>query len=204
MSEDFDINKELDSELNKLLEVIENLNFSAGELDDDDTESEEVNKSLTELDDYMNQELLKVELPFKKLHPDAIVPTFAYSLDSGFDLYSIEEIGLLPFGRALVPTGLAFEVPDGTELQVRSKSGLAINQGLMVLNSPGTVDCGYLGEIKVIVMNMNNYAVTIEKHQKVAQGVLCPVFNGKKVKLTEKDNLGKSDRGANGFGSTGI
>ena len=204
MSEDFDINKELDSELNKLLEVIENLNFSAGELDDDDTESEEVNKSLTELDDYMNQELLKVELPFKKLNPDSIVPTFAYSLDSGFDLYSIEEIGLLPFGRALVPTGLAFEVPDGTELQVRSKSGLAINQGLMVLNSPGTVDCGYLGEIKVIVMNMNNYAVTIEKHQKVAQGVLCPVFNGKKVKLTEKDNLGKSDRGANGFGSTGI
>ena len=204
MSEDFDINKELDSELNKLLEVIENLNFSAGDLDDDDTESEEVNKSLTELDDYMNQELLKVELPFKKLNPDAIVPTFAYSLDSGFDLYSIEEVGLLPFGRALVPTGLAFEVPDGTELQVRSKSGLAINQGLMVLNSPGTVDCGYLGEIKVIVMNMNNYAVTIEKHQKVAQGVLCPVFNGKKVKLTEKDNLGKSDRGANGFGSTGI
>lgn len=204
MSEDFDINKELDSELNKLLEVIENLNFSAGELDDDDTESEEVNKSLTELDDYMNQELLKVELPFKKLNPDSIVPTFAYSLDSGFDLYSIEEVGLLPFGRALVPTGLAFEVPDGTELQVRSKSGLAINQGLMVLNSPGTVDCGYLGEIKVIVMNMNNYAVTIEKHQKVAQGVLCPVFNGKKVKLTEKDNLGKSDRGANGFGSTGI
>lgn len=204
MSEDFDINKELDSELNKLLEVFENLNFSAGDLDDDDRESEEVNKSLTELDDYMNQELLKVELPFKKLHPDAIVPTFAYSLDSGFDLYSIEEIGLLPFGRALVPTGLAFEVPDGTELQVRSKSGLAINQGLMVLNSPGTVDCGYLGEIKVIVMNMNNYAVTIEKHQKVGQGVLCPVFNGKKVKLTEKDNLGKSDRGANGFGSTGI
>lgn len=204
MSEDFDINKQLDSELNKLLEVFENLNFSAGDLDDDDRESEEVNKSLTELDDYMNQELLKVELPFKKLHPDAIVPTFAYSLDSGFDLYSIEEIGLLPFGRALVPTGLAFEVPDGTELQVRSKSGLAINQGLMVLNSPGTVDCGYLGEIKVIVMNMNNYAVTIEKHQKVGQGVLCPVFNGKKVKLTEKDNLGKSDRGANGFGSTGI
>lgn len=204
MSEDFDINKQLDAELNKLLEVIENLNFSSDDLDDQDTESEEVNKSLTELDDYMNQELLKVELPFKKLHPDAIVPSYAYNLDSGFDLYSIEEIGLLPFGRALVPTGLAFEVPDGTELQVRSKSGLAINQGLMVLNSPGTVDCGYLGEIKVIVMNMNNYAVTIAKHQKVAQGVLCPVFNGKKVKLTEKDNLGKSDRGANGFGSTGI
>jgi dUTP pyrophosphatase len=203
MSENFDINEELDAELNKLLEVIENLNFNPDD-DDQDIESDEVNKSLSELDDYMNQELLKVELPYKKLQPDAIVPTYAYDLDSGFDFYSVEEIQLPAFGRALVPTGLAFEVPDGTELQVRSKSGLAINQGLMVLNSPGTVDCGYLGEIKVIVMNMNNHAVRIEKYQKVAQGVLCPVFNGKKVKLTEKNNLGKSDRGENGFGSTGI
>ena len=204
MSEDFDINKELDAELNKLLEVIENLNFNSDDLDDDVIESEEVNKSLDELDNFMNQELLKVELPFKKLHPNAVVPTYAYELDSGFDLFSVEEVCLVPFARALVPTGLAFEVPDGTELQIRTKSGLAINQGLMVLNSPGTVDCGYLGEIRVIVINMNDYALTIPKHQKVAQGVLCPVFNGKKVKLTEKDNLGKSDRGENGFGSTGI
>ena len=204
MSEDFDINKELDAELNKLLEVIENLNFNSDDSDDDGIESEEVNKSLDELDNFMNQELLKVELPFKKLHLDAVVPTYAYELDSGFDLFSVEEVCLAPFGRALVPTGLAFEVPDGTELQIRTKSGLAINQGLMVLNSPGTVDCGYLGEIKVIVINMSDYAVTIPKHQKVAQGVLCPVFNGKKVKLTEKDNLGKSERAENGFGSTGI
>lgn len=204
MSEDFNLNQELDAELNKLLEVIENLNFNSEELEERDSESEEVDKSLSELDNFMNEELLKVELPFKKLHPDAVVPTYAYELDSGFDLFSVEEVCLVPFGRALVPTGLAFEVPDGTELQIRTKSGLAINQGLMVLNSPGTVDCGYLGEIKVIVINMNDYAVTIPKHQKVAQGVLCPVFNGKKVKLTEKNNLGKSERGENGFGSTGI
>lgn len=204
MSEDFNLNQELDAELNKLLEVIENLNFNSEELEERDSESEEVDKSLSELDNFMNEELLKVELPFKKLHPDAVVPTYAYELDSGFDLFSVEEVCLVPFGRALVPTGLAFEVPDGTELQIRTKSGLTINQGLMVLNSPGTVDCGYLGEIKVIVINMNDYAVTIPKHQKVAQGVLCPVFNGKKVKLTEKNNLGKSERGENGFGSTGI
>lgn len=204
MSGNFDINNELDAELNKLFEVIENLNFNPEDIDDQDTESEEVNKSLSELDDYMNQELLKVQLDFKKLHPDAVVPTYAYNLDSGFDFYSVGEINIPPLGRVLVPTGLAFEVPDGTELQVRSKSGLAINQGLMVLNSPGTVDCGYHGEIKVIVMNMNNHPVVIKKNQKVAQGVLCPVFNGKKVKLVEKNNLGKSDRGENGFGSTGI
>ena len=170
MSENFDINNELDAELNKLFEVIENLNFNPEDIDDQ----------------------------------DAIVPTYAYDLDSGFDFYSVGEINIPPLGRVLVPTGLAFEVPDGTELQVRSKSGLAINQGLMVLNSPGTVDCGYHGEIKVIVMNMNNHPVVIKKNQKVAQGVLCPVFNGKKVKLVEKNNLGKSDRGENGFGSTGI
>lgn len=143
MSENFDINNELDAELNKLFEVIENLNFNPEDIDDQDTESEEVNKSLSELDDYMNQELLKVQLDFKKLHPDAIVPKYAYNLDSGFDFYSVGEINIPPLGRVLVPTGLAFEVPDGTELQVRSKSGLAINQGLMVLNSPGTVDCDY-------------------------------------------------------------
>lgn len=204
MNEDFDLNQELDAELNKLLEVIENLNFNPEDLDEVDPETVEINKSLSELDNYMNQELLKIELPFQKLHPDAVVPNYAYELDSGFDLYSVDEVHLLPFGRALVPTGLAFQVPDGTELQVRSKSGLAINQGLMVLNSPGTVDCGYLGEIKVIVMNVNDYSITINKQQKVAQGVLCPVFNGKKVTLVGKDNLGKSDRGNNGFGSTGI
>jgi dUTP pyrophosphatase len=198
-----EFNKQFDVELNKLLEEIEKLTFSPDDLDED-ADTNEIEKNLTELDEYMNQELLKVELPFKKLHADALIPNYAYELDSGFDFYSIEEIQIPGFGRALVPTGLAFEVPDGTELQVRSKSGLAINQGLMVLNSPGTVDCGYLGEIKVIVMNMNNHPIRIEKFQKVAQGVLCPVFNGKKVKVSEKNNLGKSDRGENGFGSTGI
>ena len=78
MSENFDINNELDAELNKFFEVIENLNFNPEDIDDQDTESEEVNKSLSELDDYMNQELLKVQLDFKKLHPDAIVPKNAY------------------------------------------------------------------------------------------------------------------------------
>jgi dUTP pyrophosphatase len=74
----------------------------------------------------------------------------------------------------------------------------------MVLNSPGTVDKGYTGEIKVILMNMNNFAVTVKKGQKVGQAVLCPVFNGNKVKFAEKNELGLSDRGDKGFGSTGI
>lgn len=194
----------IDAELQKLIEEVEKLTFNSSNSDTESEDEKTLNKSLSELDDFMEQEFLKIELPLQKLHRDAIVPSYAYIFDSGFDLYSIEEIELLPFGRALVPTGLAFEVPDGAELQIRSKSGLAINQGLMVLNSPGTVDCGYLGEIKVIVMNMNNHSVTIEKGTKVGQGVLCPVYNGKRVKLIEKQSLGTSDRGNKGFGSTGL
>ena len=194
----------IDAELQKLIEEVEKLTFNSSNSDTESEDEKTLNRSLSELDDFMEQEFLKIELALQKLHRDAIVPSYAYILDSGFDLYSIEEIELLPFGRALVPTGLAFEVPDGAELQIRSKSGLAINHGLMVLNSPGTVDCGYLGEIKVIVMNMNNHSVTIEKGTKVGQGVLCPVYNGKRVKLIEKQSLGTSDRGNKGFGSTGL
>jgi dUTP pyrophosphatase len=194
----------LDAELQKLLEQIENLTFDPDGLTENDLETQEMDKELSELDNFMNQELIKVEVSYKKLHPDAVTPQYAYGLDSGFDLFSVEEIGLLPFERKLIPTGLSFDIPDGCEIQVRTKSGLAINQGLMVLNSPGTVDKGYTGEIKVILMNVNNFAITVQKGQKVGQAVLCPVFNGNKVKFAEKSELGSSDRGNKGFGSTGI
>jgi dUTP pyrophosphatase len=140
----------------------------------------------------------------KKVHPDAILPEYAYPSDSGFDLYSVEEITISPFGRSLVPTGICVEIDEFLEIQVRPKSGLAINQGLTVLNTPGTVDSGYNGEIKVIVFNTNNNHVTIKKGMKIAQAVLCPVINGKYVVIEEVGELGVKDRGVNGFGSTGI
>lgn len=146
----------------------------------------------------------KLELGYVKLHPDTIEPSYNYESDSGFDLYSTEEITIEPFGRALIPTGLSFDITDGHEIQVRSKSGLAINQGLFVLNSPGTVDSGYLGEVKVILFNTNKDSITIKKGMKVAQAVLCPVVNGKWVDLIKKDKIEDKDRGDNGFGSTGI
>jgi dUTP pyrophosphatase len=89
-------------------------------------------------------------------------------------------------------------------LQIRPKSGLAINKGLTVLNTPGTVDNGYTGEIKVILFNTNNYAVTVEKGTKIAQGVLCPVFYGEFVNIIEVEDVENGDRGDNGFGSTGL
>ena len=89
-------------------------------------------------------------------------------------------------------------------MQIRSKSGLALNQGLFVLNSPGTIDSGYQGEIKVILFNTTNQSIKIEKGQKVAQAVLCPVLNGNWVDLVEVKDIESKDRNDNGFGSTGI
>jgi dUTP pyrophosphatase len=153
-----------------------------------------------EMDNYSP----KLDLGYVKLHPDAITPKYNYETDSGFDLHSVEEVVIPPFGRALVPTGISFDIKDGYEIQVRSKSGLAINQGLMILNSPGTVDNGYTGEVKGIIFNTNNHPVTITKGMKIGQAVLCPVVNGKWVELIEKNKINNKDRGDKGFGSTGI
>lgn len=157
------------------------------------------------LEEELTSSYNKLKLVYHKLHQDAVDPKYNYEQDSGFDFYSIEEIVIPPFGRALIPTGLSFDIPEGHEIQVRTKSGLAINQGLMVLNSPGTVDKGYLGEIKVIVFNVNNSEFIVKKGMKVAQGVLCPVVAGKWVNLSnEKINVNDSPRKDRGFGSTGI
>lgn len=146
----------------------------------------------------------KLKLDYKILHADAVEPSYNYLSDSGFDLYSVEEVTIPPLGRALISTGLSFDIPDTFEIQVRSKSGLAINQGLMCLNSPGTVDNGYTGEVKVILFNTNNHPIDINKGMKVAQAVFCPVINGKWVDLIEKKEIREKDRNDKGFGSTGI
>ena len=159
---------------------------------------------IKQLEEDMMNYTPKLELGFVKLTDDAVEPNYNYESDSGFDLYSIQEIVIPPLGRALIPTGLSFDIKDGHEIQVRSKSGLAINQGLFVLNSPGTVDSGYLGEIKVILFNTNPEPFTIKKGMKVAQAVLCPVVNGKWVDLVKKTKINEKDRGSNGFGSTGL
>jgi dUTP pyrophosphatase len=178
------------------------------EIEIDDEYQEELEKLIGMTYEEMNEDMmlafksktLKVEL----INDDATFPEYAYPSDSGFDLFSTEEVTLQPFGRALVPTGIKLSIPEEFEIQVRPKSGLAINQGLTVLNTPGTVDSGYNGEIKVIVFNTNNISVSIPKGTKIAQAVLCPVINGKFVNLIKVDNITDGDRGDNGFGSTGL
>jgi dUTP pyrophosphatase len=148
----------------------------------------------------MKTKSLGVEL----IHEDAKVPSYAYPSDSGFDLRSTIEIIIPPFGRALIPTGIKLSIPEEHEIQIRPKSGLALNQGLTVLNTPGTVDSGYVGEIKVIVFNTTQTSVTVAKGMKIAQAVLCPVVCGKYVSVELMDKVGNKDRMDNGFGSTGL
>ena len=193
--------------MKQIQEQLEGLQEQAGvELDDE--YQKELENLLGMTYEEMNEEMMtamksktvKVEL----LNNDAKFPEYAYPSDSGFDLYSTEELEIGPFGRALVSTGIKLSIPDEFEIQVRPKSGLAINQGLTVLNTPGTVDSGYNGEIKVIVFNTNNNYVKLPKGMKIAQAVLCPVVNGKYVNLIEVDKVTDGERGDNGFGSTGI
>lgn len=157
-----------------------------------------------ELNDETMKMLITKVVKIKLIHPDAIMPSYAYPTDSGFDLFSTEKIVIEGFSRALVPTGIQIEFPENFEIQVRPKSGLAINQGITVLNTPGTVDFGYTGEIKVILFNTNYFPITINKGMKIAQAVLCPVVHGKYVSLQKVESLNEKDRGSKGFGSTGL
>lgn len=192
-----------DEELKKLYEQLQEAIKQTDNVEDFDLENL-INISYEDLEEEIINQQKKQTIKFKKLNEDAVVPKYAYELDSGFDLYSVEKFVVPPFGRVLIPTGLSFDLPEGYEIQVRTKSGLAVNLGLMVSNSPGTVDRGYLGEIKVPLFNMNNNSLTIEKGMKVAQAVLCPVVCGKFVEFEQLNDLGTSERGDKGFGSTGI
>ena len=106
--------------------------------------------------------------------------------------------------RALIPTGIHFELPESLEIQVRPRSGLAIKNGITVLNTPGTVDRGYNGEIKIILMNLSKEDFVINHGDRIAQAVVSPVISGRWSKLKKVNNLIKTERGDGGFGSTGI
>ena len=200
MTEEFDLDflKKKAEELKLMLSTPENDDIDYNQILD------EFGIDVKQLEVDMKNYKPKLDLGFTKLHLDAVTPSYNYASDSGFDLYSVEDVTIEGLDRGLVPTGLSFDIKDGYEIQVRSKSGLAINQGLMCLNSPGTVDNGYTGEVKVIIFNTNKEPFTITKGMKVAQAVLCPVVNGGWVYLDERNEVAKKDRNDNGFGSTGI
>jgi dUTP pyrophosphatase len=195
------------NEIKNLKERTEYLQKFLNEEGDDIDFNEIMNElgvDIEQLEKDMKEYKSKLELVYKKLTPDAVTPKYNYESDSGFDLYSTEDVVVAGLGRCLVPTGLSFDIGEMHEIQVRSKSGLAINEGLFVLNSPGTVDSGYNGEIKVIIFNTNQHEYIIKKGTKIAQAVLCPVASGMWVELVETNKLNDKERGSNGFGSTGL
>ena len=143
-----------------------------------------------------------VEIKLTKLRPDARIPEYKSSDAAGADLYACmsDPISVAPYGITLVPTGLAIEIPSGYQGEVRARSGLALKEGLFVLNGPGTIDADYRGEIKIILVNLSNEPVTINTGERVAQMVFQKV---EKVELEETTSLQETERGAGGFGHTG-
>lgn len=140
----------------------------------------------------------------KKLaHFRGELPAYQTSLASGFDVRAQLEKSMIlaPGERALIPTGLSFEIPPGFEIQARPRSGWAIKQGISLLNTPGTIDADYRGEVKIIVVNLGQEPVEVNDQDRIAQLVLCPVVQAQ-FELVE--DLGSSERGAGGFGSTGF
>jgi dUTP pyrophosphatase len=143
---------------------------------------------------------MHVKITNKSKHP---LPQYETIGASGMDVRAnlTESISIEPLGRALIKTGLFLEMEIGLECQVRPRSGLALKKGITVLNTPGTVDADYRGEVGVILVNLSNETVTIEDGERVAQLVFCKV---EQVQLNEVAELNESTRGAGGFGSTGV
>ena len=137
---------------------------------------------------------------FKRIHPDAAIPAYAHPSDAGMDVRSVEDLTIAPGGRALVRTGLVMMLPPMYEAQVRPRSGLALKHGVTVLNTPGTIDSGYRGEVGVILANFGDSPFEVRKGDKVAQIVFAPVVQ---PGVEETEAIDETDRGEGGFGSTG-
>lgn len=141
-----------------------------------------------------------MKLKVIKLTKDALLPEYAHPGDAGLDLFAVENVEIPPSEIRIVKTGIAIELPPHTEGQVRPRSGLAAKYGLSVLNSPGTIDESYRGEVCVIMINHGKHSFTVERGMRIAQLVVSPVI---KVKVQEASELSKTLRGKKGLGSSG-
>lgn len=145
----------------------------------------------------------KLRIKIQKLHEQAIVPCYMSEHAAGMDLCAAldTEVVVAPGDRIIVPTGIAMAIPVGFEGQVRPRSGLAIRQGITMLNTPGTIDADYRGEIGVIVINHGHESVTIRHGDRIAQLIIAPVV---RADFVEVDSLCETVRGSGGFGHTGV
>ena len=141
-----------------------------------------------------------MKLRIRRLSPDAIIPAYAHPGDAGLDLHACEDVALDPGVACLVPTGVAIELPEATEAQVRPRSGLALKHSVTVLNTPGTIDEGYRGEVGVVLINHGSSTFQVTRGMRIAQLVVQKRWT---VEVVEVDGLTDTTRGAGGFGSTG-
>lgn len=143
-----------------------------------------------------------MRIQIRRLDPDLPLPRYAHEGDAGLDLYSAVEITLEPLHRGLIPTGIAVAIPEGFAGFVQPRSGLAVKQGLSLVNTPGLIDSHYRGEIKAIAINLDpTTPITIRRGDKIAQLVIQPIA---RVELAEVADLDETSRGEGGFGSTGV
>ena len=143
-----------------------------------------------------------VKILVKKFNKNIKLPIYKTSGSSGMDIvaYVKKKITIRPSGIAIIPTGIALAIPKNYEIQIRPRSGLAAKKGITVLNTPGTIDSDYRGEVKVILINLSKKAFVVKSGDRIAQMILCPVIKGK---LKEVNILPETIRGRGGFGSTG-
>jgi dUTP pyrophosphatase len=142
-----------------------------------------------------------VKIKVKKIHPEATAPIYEHKGDAGMDVFSVQDLFLQPRERALIRTGLILEIPKGYEVQVRPKSGLALKDGITCLNTPGTIDSTYRGELGVILINHSSKPFFVQRGKKIAQLVVNKIETAKIQVVKE---VSKTARGEGGFGSTGL
>lgn len=141
-----------------------------------------------------------MNVKIKPLVPQAVIPKYATPGSAGFDFHATVPVTIMPGETKLVPTGLSFQLPENVELQVRPRSGLSLKTGIRVANSPGTADEDFRGEVKVILHNTGTIPFYVEMGDRIAQGVIVPVI---KATFEVVEELDQTERGANGFGSSG-
>ncbi|MCQ2781982.1 dUTP diphosphatase [Helicobacter pylori] len=142
-----------------------------------------------------------MKIKIQKIHPNALIPKYQTEGSSGFDLHAVEEVMIKSHSVGLVKIGICLSLEVGYELQVRTRSGLALNHQVVVLNSPGTVDNDYRGEIKIILANLSDKDFKVQVGDRIAQGVVQKTY---KAEFIECERLDETSRGSGGFGSTGV
>jgi dUTP pyrophosphatase len=142
------------------------------------------------------------KIKIKKLSNEVLTPKYETPGSSGMDIaaYINEDIIINSGDKALIPTGFSLSIPQGYEVQIRPRSGLAIKKGITILNTPGTIDSDYRGEIKVVLINLSKDKFTVQNGERIAQMVVCPIVQ---VSIEEVKELSETNRGIGGFGSTG-